>query len=313
MKKLLVNIFFLLMTILPLCASADGVSVFGNYLYWNASEQTSSVWANEIGVPHADEITYTLPNVKFNWSSGFRGGIAYESPHFWDTKLYWTHLPTNKNLSITANNSIITPQFFSGYLSKDFFSSDSTNWKIIMNTIDFEISHKINLTPSLIISPKIGVKGAIINQTIDSDLSNIFFSSTETVENDFSGVGPSFGVDGKWNFYKDFSFLANFSTALMWGRWNVNDTYTRPSAFFGLISPTTITSSMNNTKLGTTMFQYFLGMEWTKHQPNYQVTAQLGYEMQYWPYQLRALAFQEFPLHGDLTLQGVTCGISVGF
>ena len=338
MKKLFNYIVLILMSIQPLSAGATaavgtsapsapsgttsssatkGLSVFGEFLYWNASEQTDSIWANDIGFPSTNHVTYSTPNTKFNWSSGFRGGISYAFPHFWDVKLYWTHAPTQRKINYDAgSNHLLTPEFFSGFLSGDIFSSASVDWQIAMNTIDLAISHKLNLTKSLSISPSIGLREATINQTINTGWNATLFtiplySSTEVVKNNFSGVGPSFGLDGEWNFYKGFSFVGNFSTALIWGHWNVSDTYSRPTALSGLVKSTTITTKMTDAKLGTPMFQYFLGLQWS-YQSTYQVKFLLGYEMQYWANQLRAPTFQLLPLHGDLTLQGGTCGISIG-
>lgn len=322
MKKLFRNIVFLLIGIQPLSAYATnitdikGLSVFGELLYWNASEQTDSVWANDIGFPSTNHVTYSTPNVKFNWSNGFRGGISYEIPNFWDIKLAWTHMPTSKSINYVAgDNHIITPEFFSGFLSSDTFSSASLKWQIAMNIIDLAINHKFNVSKSLVISPSIGVKEATINQTINTRwnatlFSIPIFSSTEAVKNNFSGIGPSLGIDGIWNFYKCLSLVGNFSTAFLWGHWNINDTYSRPSALFGLINSTTIDTKMTNAKLGTPVFQYLLGLQWT-YESTYQIKFLLAYEMQYWANQLRAPTFQLLPLHGDLTLQGGTCGISI--
>lgn len=297
-------------------SDAKGFSVFGQLLYWNVSEQTDSVWANDIGFPATNHVTYSTPNVRFNYSAGFRGGIAYAFPQFWNVKLYWTHLPTSKTVNYVAGeNHVLTPEFFSGFLSSDNFSSARMNWQIAMNTIDLAISHAFNVTQSLTISPSVGLKEATINQTINTDLNASLFSipiftATEVVKNNFSGIGPSLGVNGQWNFYKDFSVVGDFSTAFMWGRWKIDDTYTRPSALYGLIQPATINTNTNDSKLGTAVFQYFLGLQWV-YQASYQVKFLLGYEMQYWPSQLRAPTFQLLPLHGDMTLQGATCGISI--
>lgn len=322
MKKLLITSVVLLMSAPCFCAgvteadSAKRLTVFGEYLYWNASEQTDSVWANDIGFPAANHVTYSTPNLKFNWSSGFRGGISYAFPAFWDVTLAWTHLPTSKNVNYDAGaGHVLTPEFFSGFLSSDAFTSANINWQIAMNVVDLAISHPFNATTSWVIRPSIGIRGATINQTINSHWHATLFSvpvytSTEIVKNNFTGIGPSLGINGIWNFYQHFSFVGDFSTALLWGRWNVTDTYLRPAALAGLVSATTITTRMTNSKLGTPMYQFFLGLQWA-HESTYQVKFLLGYEMQYWANQLQAPTFQLLPLHGDLTLQGGTCGISI--
>lgn len=296
---------------------AKRLTLFGEYLYWYTSQQTDSVWANDIGFPATNHVTYSTPNLKFNWSSGFRGGMSYALPHFWNVTLAWTYVPTNSSANYSvAPFHILTPEFFSGFLSSDTFSSASINWKILLNTIDLTISHAFNATKSLSIRPALGVKGATINQTINTSWNATLFSiplytSTERVTNNFTGIGPEFGINGIWNFYQHFSLLADVSTALMWGRWNVSDTYNRPFVP-GIATATTINTKMSNSKLGTPMYQAFLGLQWM-YESTYQVKFMLGYEMQYWANQLRVPTFQLLPLHGDYTLQGGTCGISISF
>lgn len=58
------------------------------------------------------------------------------------------------------------------------------------------------------------------------------------------------------------------------------------------------------------MASYFLGFEW-RFQAKALVTLRAGYEMQFWSNQLRLPIFQALPIHGDLTLQGGTCGIHI--
>ncbi|MEO8400692.1 MAG: Lpg1974 family pore-forming outer membrane protein [Gammaproteobacteria bacterium] len=108
MKKLLINIAVLIMGVQAANAgeidtvNAKRLTVFGEYLYWYASEQTDAVWANDIGFPATNHVTYSTPNLQFNWSSGFRGGMSYAFPDFWDVTLVWTHLPTNKSVNYSA-------------------------------------------------------------------------------------------------------------------------------------------------------------------------------------------------------------------
>lgn len=310
------------MVVLILCAESASasttdavngkrISVFGEYLHWYASEQTDGVWANDIGFPATNHVTYATPNVQFDWSNGFKSGISFAAPNFWDITLLWTHLPASKSMAYSADAfHLLTPEFFSGYLSGDSFSSAHAKWKILMNTVDLTISHAIHVDKSLVFRPMIGVKQATMNQTIDTEWNATLFSiplytSTEVVTNHFSGIGPELGINGLWNFYQGFSITGDVSTALMWGHWNVKDTYSKPST-------TTITTKMNDAKLGTPVYQGFFGLQWM-HESSYQINIKLGYEMQYWADQLRAPTFQLLPLHGDLTLQGVTCGISLSF
>lgn len=317
MKKLLIYILGLLMSLQPLSAGAREVSPFAHLLVWQASEESSAFWANVTSEPVSNTLIFSPKNVNFEWDRGFRAGFLYEPEcYFWDTKLYWTYYPTNKNMNVPLGAELVTPEFFSGFLSQDvtklqgIYLGANLNWQLIMNTIDLEASHKVILGKSLIIRPSIGIKGASINQTIHANWNALVYVATEKVENNFLGAGPSFGIAGDWNLYGPLNLIGNFSTAFLWGRWNVNDTYKRPSALFGLVTPTTINTSMKRSMFGTLMLDYFVGLEW-RHSGRSHVTLQLGYEMQYWANQLRLPTFQQLPLHGDLTLQGGTCGIYV--
>jgi hypothetical protein len=310
MKKLL-NCILAIISLQPLTVGAQGLSTFADLLIWSASEETASPWATVITEPTDLSIVYTAPNIYFNTKPGFRGGFIYDGePVSWDTKLYWTYFATNaKSEFPTSLTQLITPGSFSGFLSKDFFFGASSKWQLFLNMIDAEIGHQFNVGDTFSVRPSIGIKGGWINQTIHSKYDAYIYTSTDKIRNNFSGLGPSFGLETEWNIINNLDLIANFQTAFLWGSWDVEDIYSRPEAFFGLVTPTTIKTTLNNS-LGTIMFDYFLGLEWA-HKGKSQVTIRLGYEMQYWENQLRLTDFEQLPAHGDLILQGGTCRILI--
>jgi hypothetical protein len=92
----------------------------------------------------------------------------------------------------------------------------------------------------------------------------------------------------------------------------VNDAYARTDSQLPLGTYGAMTTSMTDSYLGTPSLRCFLGLEWVHH-GNVTLTASVGYELQWWANQQRMLTFQQLPMHGDLTLEGLTCGVSVGF
>lgn len=309
--QLLLLINILLISMLPSVAKAASVQPFLDLLAWHAAESNSS-WATTLTFPN-NGTDVIQSNVSFNTRPGLKLGFLYAAEDcFWDTKFYWTYFSTSTTKTIPIGEQIVTSLFFSGsfFISTDVFFGGSANWQLTMNMFDLEASHAFKPIPSLTFTPKVGVKGGSINQAIDAEWNAILFTATEKVTNNFMGIGPSFGLDSKWNAYQELNLVGNIAAAFMYGRWNVNDIYTRPSAFFGLITPTTISTSMNHSKLGTLMMDYYLGLEWT-HKGRSHVTVRLGYEMQYWANQLRLVTIQQLPTLGDLTIQGATCGITI--
>lgn len=312
MKKIVINILFIVISGLPLIAGATELSVFGDLLVWHASEQPASTWASVISAPSVNSVDFDASNVDFHWNLGFRGGLAYEPKNdARDARLYWTYFGANTNTSFNVNAQIIAPEFFSGFVSENVFFGANVNWQLFMNMVDFDFGRKIDIGKSVYIRPAIGIKGGTIRQTINCQWLGILDVANEHVTHNFYGVGPTFSIDSKWHVYKSFSLIGDFATAFMWGKWSVQDTYGRPSVLFGVITtPTVITTTMNSSKLGTMMFDYFLGGEWI-HRGRSIVTIQIGYEMQFWANQLRMPTFQQLPVHGDLTFQGATCNIRI--
>ncbi len=293
-------------------------TVFEDFFYWRASQESTSPWAYQQTQPGATPpgAVYTEPNAYFRWSPGGRLGVIYKPESFFDAKLYMTYFSSKALESIAApRGQFFIPEFFSGFTTENLFNAAQLNWRLIMNMVDLEIGHVFQPIKTLTFRPFIGIKGGTINQTIHSNweanvVNNAVYYASENLKNNFRGIGPSFGIDGSFKLSENLAVHSDFATALLWGRWNIEDVYHRPAALLGLIPETTITTNTKNSQLGSFMARYFLGLAWT-YQAKATVVITAGYEMQFWSNQLRLPMFQALPVHGDLTLQGGTCGILI--
>ncbi len=311
MNKILKSIVLLISGLSTVAAFGGQFKPRVELLFWHASQGSSSFWSSVITVPNANEMIYTPPDNQFNWDTGVRLGIAYQPENpFWDTSFIWTHFSTAKNNDMRLSAQIIAPEFFSGFLSRDLFFGADVDWQLTMQTFDLVASHAVPIGQKLIIKPKVGLKAASIHQDIYALWDALVYSSHENVKHHFHGVGPSIGLETQWKILPQLSFVGDFTAAFMWGKWKIQDVYTRPSALFGIVTPTTITTSLDEPKLGTMMFEYFFGIQWQFQVP-FKTTWQLGFETQFWANQLRLTTFQILPLHGDLTLQGGTCRFQI--
>ncbi|WP_367607632.1 Lpg1974 family pore-forming outer membrane protein [Legionella sp. W05-934-2] len=308
---------FVLLTIMSAMGSASGqVTLFEDLLYWHTSQQSSSPWAYQQTNNRPPGAVYTEPNAYFRWSPGGRIGILYTPQSFFDTKLYWTYFSTKALESITAPpGQFFVPEFFNGFTTANLYNSAQLDWRLIMNMFDAEVGHAFQPIDTLTVRPFIGVKGGTINQSIHSDwqatLLNIqLYSAKENLKNNFWGIGPSVGIDTIFSLFKNVTLQSDFSTALLWGHWDVQDVYKGPGPLLSFIPQTTIRTNTKNAMLGSFMARYFLGLAYT-YQAKATVIIKAGYEMQFWSNQLRLPMFQALPVHGDLTLQGGTCGILI--
>ena len=290
------------------------VSVFADLLYWHASEQTSSSWAY---IPETPNIS--APNTYFNWRPGVRTGINVLFSNTLNGKVSWTYFSTKTQAYTNAGpGQTVQPEFFSGFITMTPFTSGNMNWQLNMNMFDLEISHTLPWRHDFTTRPYLGIKGGTIYQNIQSNwqfkgtllIFPIDYNASEHLINHFSGVGPSFGLDNAWHIYKNLNLRGDITAAWLWGHWKIQDIYNGPS-LISLNSAVTNASSSSNS-LGAYMLRYFAGIDWT-YQAQATYNIKVGYEMQFWLNQLRIPVFQQVPVHGDLTLQGLTCGLLIKF
>jgi hypothetical protein len=301
-------------------ALADGVTPFCDVLYWHASAEASSVWSNA-----AYEGSFSAQNVPFAWSPGFRMGFGHKADEqSWDVQLYWTYFRTAQDAQASVENpqtGAVVPEFFSGLVGSmvdgvPIFNQAALGWNLTYNTIDLELGRTFAVGESAWIRPSLGIKTAVIQQNVHLNFANpsLGLSAEEEIAHDFWGIGPSFGITGGWRLphRKNLSLVGSFAADFLVGQWNVNDAFARTDSNYWYGNYRAVTTSMTDSYLGTPVLRCFLGLEWV-HQGNLTLTARVGYELQWWANQQRMLAFQQLPMHGDLTLEGLTCGLSVGF
>ncbi len=301
--------------------------LFADAFAWHASQQASSVWADIIKIGD-NTSSFGAQNLSFDWDFGFRVGagcnLEYDG---WDTQLYWTWFRTTahqtKDLSPKFIGGLVTeqihPEFFAADLSDDFSAGASIRWTIRFNMFDWELGRCYWVSKALSLRPFVGIKGGWIDQTIHVKYNHLIIasapttlSSKETVKNNFWGVGPALGVNTKWkvrNFRTHYpSLFGDFSAATMWGTWNCHDVYNKSSG-------EKVTVSAKKLTLGALMFRGFAGVGWDVNfnKDRSHFAARIGYEMQLWVNQLRVATSQLVPLHGDLTLQGVTLNCRFDF
>ncbi|MBS0653750.1 MAG: hypothetical protein JSR39_09555 [Verrucomicrobia bacterium] len=289
------------------------VDVFADFLFWFASEEPASVWANVFSVG-SNTSTFEPKDFEFDWSCGFRLGAGYNFAHDqWDTQLYWTWFRTQNHDSASPKpSSIVLPEFEAGLLSRNDASGAHIHWTIQLNMIDWELGRKYWVSKALCLRPFIGLKGGWIDQSLSLRYEDLIRNNVTTnnngkerLKNDFWGIGPVGGLNTQWKL-RDFgthfpSLLGDFSVATMWGTWKLHDRYRDTT---GLVS----TTHFKTLALGAIMFRGFVGAGWDVQfcRGRCRFATSLGYEMQLWVNQLRLSTLQLLPLHGDLTLQGIT-------
>lgn len=306
---------------------------FAELLTLKLTEGSAENWAQEITPLGMGSLAGTarLVDAPFGWNAGVRAGIERAWPdEAAGTRLYYTYFGTEAtNHAAGEVYSAFLGNFFadnpdgSGFGPK--YRSADVEWDVQFHTIDLEFYRSFVVSPALTLRPFVGVKSAIIRQDIDSrwygpiDSSShtyLFGSATETLKQDFWGIGPALGVDAllPLSVSPTHSLQAYFSpsAALMYGNWNFSEVYQTD----GLTSTTILTPSniaINSDPIhgAATMLRMALGVMW--EQPGQRVTTRvrLGYEAQVWLNQMQFYSYNMGRLNNLMSLQGGV--LEIGF
>ncbi len=295
-------------------------TAFADLLVWCAKESGSDNWAEVINAKGSKE-TCDIEGVDFGWNAGFRVGIGYGMRHDqFDTQFYYTWFRTRGTDHVSSNPGSVFSAFTGNFyvdnpdgagISGIAYQKASMRWTIRFNIFDWELGRAFWVSQALSLRPFIGLKGGWIHQSIDTKWHNpklkagdaIFTKATENLKNNFWGIGPSAGLNTKWNLLvrqnHSFSLFGDVSGAIMWGHWTFGDVYKNDAQ-------QKVTIDTSSIKSAATMLRTFMGLGWDFDQNRYHFSTKLGYEMQFWLDQLQFYSFDTGRLSNELTLQGGT-------
>lgn len=293
--------------------ATNNYSSFGyiELLEWQVHESGADNWAQVIG-PTGEQRTASIVDAPFNWNTGIRIGLGR---HFdqssYDLTFIYTHYQT------TASNQasgIVYSSYVGNYFANNTnganfgpnYHDASIRWRFFYNTLDLNLGKQFNLDPVLQLHPYIGLKAASIKQNIYTNwnhplTTNDFTTATENLKNDFSGAGPTAGVNSTWPIYtgqhQAVNLIGNLAIGLLWGHWDFNEIYTNNKPFTATVSVASINGA-------SPMADGLLGLEWTNHFTTSDMHIQLGYEAQVWFNQLQFYSLSMGRVNRPTSLQG---------
>jgi hypothetical protein len=316
------------------CQKVD-LSLSIEYLYWKIQEDQlyPAIFSIQSVKNGLNKSELTLKNQKFEYTSGFRAAIGYDFPYeSYDTKFAWTriHSSTRVNYSVSDPKDLIAISFFD-QTNSDVAHAESivSHWNLDYDMLDLELGFKCRIGKCFNFRPKIGLKGGWINQTQKLKVNNISLGqpATETVQgivkrrNDFSGIGPSIGVDLRFAFGPQFGIFSTISGALLYGKFDLKtETDLADTVNNGMSTGPQNTILNNSNHFFSPTVQFMLGGDWIWCLcQNYSIRFGVAYEAQFWWNQMRSnnsipqVLFVNSPAGGDLMMHGLTLQASIDF
>lgn len=303
--------------------------VFADVLYWTARESGADNWAMNFSTDPTQQ-TIDVLAVPFEWSFGFRCGVDYCLRHDgWDTKGIFTRFSTQGKDRATSSSGLASPFLGNFYINNADGTSVETDpqyrgaqvkWTILLDIFDWELGQKYWVSSALALRPFMGLKGGWIHQTIHTrwfhpinvTSETTFLEGTEDLKNNFGGLGPSVGMDLMWKLgsvrQNIFSLVADFSGAILWGRWAFKDVYQNDQ-------PQKVSVETSKLSSATSTLRGFLGFEWKAGciANRFSFCAKVGFESQFWLNQLQFYSYNTGRLSNPLTLQGATLDLFFSF
>lgn len=297
---------------------------FADALLWTLKEAGAESWAQAISPSGASQ-NVNVVGVPFNWQPGFRVGAGRNLCHdHWDIVFAYTFYQNVAHSQANAVTGSISSPFAANFYVNNTNGATITNdptyrnasmrWKFNFNVFDLELGRKFKVD-NVHLRPFIALKGAIINQHMDTNWSNPtnasnFTYASENMKNDFYGIGPAIGLNTRWEFYTApryvLNIIANVSGALMWGNWLFKDKYANNT-------PTNVSVNVSAINGAASMARGLLGIEWAGCIARAEVILRFGYEAQVWFDQMQYYSYSMGRLNSLLSLQGIVLGCGIRF
>ncbi len=310
--------YFLIVCLLR-APGAHALEVYGDLLYWRATEPVDWV-LNTNRSPTDQYVAYET--VAFDFAPGFRIGYSHDQP--WHTAGAFSHYRTHSVASASGN---LTPTFLGGKLalsddpasSPPYFAQGQVDATIDYKVLDWDLGAFCWAHPSLRLRPLLGLKAAWISQTFDSMFEDVRTNPAaskcvmERIQNDFWGLGPKVGIDGLWNVWCgdecQLSCVAGFQTAYLLGHWAIDDVTDLHSTVNSQTTTSRRIVPIRSRDFGAVTFQVMVGVELTYRR----WSGLVGYEINDWLNQCQIFDDATGPHNNDLILQGLSVVVSRTF
>lgn len=299
-------------------APADAGEFFAEALYWKATEPVD--WVLDTNRNPANQYV-DYRTINYDFSPGFRIGARHDGE--WNAQLAFTHFGTTGSDSASGD---LTAAFLGGKEAQPpapqlYFQTGQVESKIDYNIFDLDFGPRFQPSDSLTLRPVAGLRGGWIHQSIVSGFQADYPGATapmrqqmtETMRNNFWGLGPKVGVEAAWNFWHEdelrISGITNFYAAYLAGQWEVSDVTSIATTENGVTTPSTKIIQVPTRDFGAVAFQAILGVQ--LHYGRWSAT--VGYELNDWLNQCQIFDDATGPHNNDLILQGLNLRASYDF
>jgi hypothetical protein len=238
----------------------------------------------------------------FEWSPGARIGFGYNSGYdAWSVEGLYSWIRLRGSGNFTAKNfgtvstafgfvslGIVPEPSFTMNRSFGYFNSLSARWSLNHQIGDLQFARDFFITKALGLQPILGVRFATLDQNMNAHFGQNLSATLNSYvsyhsSNNFWGVGPKIGIDGKWTLPRNVSFKGLISGSLLYGKTTVDEhLYAMPLNTQGLLE--TVGTERNKYDMLAPTLQLALGLDWGMYLNKEKMYLGVGldWEFNYW-------------------------------
>jgi hypothetical protein len=327
----------------PAHLRSNGPFITADFLYWKAGiDGLEIATRNRINTTSTFLRTKEL-NLNAEWRPGLRLGFGWLFGNYdqWDLHANWTCFYDKATIRRGSRTSLVqtyTPSW--SPILGPLVTRIHGAWNLHYNVLDLSVGRNYFISRKVALRPHVGLRGVWINLdyqahytstlTALTSPSNDATSASSTAfkaTNDFEGIGVRSGADLMWHFSNHFGISSKFSAALLYGHFDVDETFYGINLADGIpLNPLTEKYSNNLDRVRVNI-EAFLGLFFETRLANgkYHFTLHAGYELSEWFQQNQLSAFNfsadtgsaifliPTGKDGDLGLQGLTISACFNF
>ena len=323
----------------------DGkINAGADWLYWKTEQDnmlSGSVVTGNFNNSDKNALIFEGKNKRpnYKYDSGFRVWAGYELPcDCWEVGVSYTYVPTSSGAvsfhsDIVQNAEAPAQEYFTTYFS-DFsflrnlqgqnngglFTDFHSKWSSNLNYIDLDVARTVCLGECFKLRPHVGFRSAWSDQKLlavgsfpveveNQELPNIQVLSTR-LKQKFRGYGIEGGVWGEWNIGCGFSLVGHVGGSVLYSKFSTTQTQALVT-----FAPESNEGDLNfavdvrdSYWTGTPTADYFLGVKYENCFCDMTYNVHAGWEQHIF-FDMNRLSSNG----GNLSMQGLTLGLDVGF
>lgn len=300
----------------------DGkVTVGADWLYWKVEQD--GLTPGGISVRSSSEeplvIDSSIVRPNYKYDNGFRVNLGYELPgDSWDMNVCYTYMPSHaKTTTFIAASDF---EVFAVDLNEDLekgFNTFASKWNLTLNNIDLDIGRTVSFGESLKVRPHIGFRASWFDQKFRSLATSSFPDIPEvtglatSIKEKFQGYGVEGGLWADYKLGGGLSIVGHVGGSILYSKYKVSGV--AESGIFLIEDESIVAENISfvsdTIRAGTPTVDYFIGLQYADCFCDMFVKAHIGWEQHVMFDTNRLLV----GTNGNLTTQGLTLGLEVGF